>query len=79
MIDSVFNGLQSIFKSLWDGLGTLIVPGTESLTFRTVLVAPFGAVVFLTVLHKVLDISAAGPASVRDAFMSRNNKRSSDE
>lgn len=79
MIPDVLNGLSSIFKALWDGLGQLIVPGTTGLTFRTVLVAPFGAIVFITALLKVLDISAAAPSNVRDTFMARNNKRSRDE
>lgn len=78
MTSDVLNALSSIFKALWDGLGTLIVPGTENLTFRTVLVAPFGAIVFITVLMKVLDISAAAPSHVRDAFLARNNKKESE-
>lgn len=79
MTSDVFNALSSVFKAIWDGLGSMIVPGTESLSFRTVLVAPFGAIVFITVLMKVLDISAASPAHVRDAFMSRNNKKEYDQ
>lgn len=79
MISEVLTCLSTIFKALWDGLGQLIVPGTTGLTFRTVIVAPFGAIVFITALLKVLDISAAAPSNVRDAFMARNNKRSRDE
>ena len=79
MTSEVLDTLHDIFKALWDGLGTLVVPGTEGLTFRTVLVAPFGAVVFITVLMKVLDISAAAPSHVRDTFMAKNNKKDSDE
>lgn len=79
MTSDVFNALHTIFKAIWDGLGTIIVPGTEGLTFRTVLVAPFGAVVFITVLMKVLDISAAAPSHVRDTFLAKNNKKASNE
>lgn len=75
MITEVINALSAIFKALWDGLGSLVVPGTEALTFRTLLVAPFGAVVFITVLMKVLDISAAAPSHVRDTMIQRNNKK----
>lgn len=79
MISDVLNSLSTVFKAIWDALGQLVVPGTTGLTFRTVLVAPFGALVFITALLKVLDISAAAPSNVRDAFMARNSKRSSDE
>lgn len=78
MINDVLSALSLVFKALWDALGSLNVPGTTGITFRTVLVAPFAVVVFITVLMKVLDISAAAPTHVKDAFMARNNKKESE-
>jgi len=58
MISEVLDGLQTIFSQLWTALQILIVPGTESLSFGTVLVAPFGIAVFSLALKKILDMSA---------------------
>lgn len=58
MIPDVLNGLKTIFSQLWTALQLLIVPGTESLSFGTVLVAPFGIAVFSLALKKILDLSA---------------------
>lgn len=58
MIDGLVDSLRSIFESIWVGLGSLIVPGTNDLTWRTVLVAPFGFAVFVMALNKILNMSA---------------------
>lgn len=58
MSTTIVDTFRDFFQALWDGLGTLIVPGTESLSWRTVLVAPFGFAVFSFALNKVLNMSA---------------------
>lgn len=57
MVDQVIDALRSILGSLWEGLGSLNVPGTF-MSWRTVLVAPFGFAVFVFALNKILNMSA---------------------
>lgn len=64
MTPEAINALKSFFLSLWNLLGSFTIPGTY-LTGQHLLVAPLGAVVFITVLKKVLDIGAnSGSAKV---------------
>lgn len=55
MTQDVANALKSLFLSLWTLLGSLTIPGTN-LTGQHVLVAPLGALAFITILKKILDI-----------------------
>ena len=50
--------LGQFFKTIWDMLCAINVPGTD-LKLVHLLVAPLGAVVFITILKKIIDIGAA--------------------
>lgn len=50
--------LGQFFKILWDFLCAVNVPGTD-LKLIHLLIAPLGAVVFITILKKFLDVGAA--------------------
>lgn len=52
------DSLKSFFSDLWSLLGSISVPGTF-LTLQHLLVAPLGAIVFVTALKKILDIGGA--------------------
>lgn len=57
MTPEAVSALKSFFSSLWTLLGSIQIPGTF-LTGQHLLVAPLGAVVFITALKKILDIGA---------------------
>lgn len=59
MTPDVGDSLKSFFLLLWSLLGTFTIPGT-SLTGQHLLVAPLGALAFVTVLKKILDIGGVG-------------------
>lgn len=74
MTSEAASALKSLFLTLWNMLGSFTFPGTN-LTGQHLLVAPLGAVVFITVLKKVLDMGAAqGISGV--SFGSRSERRS---
>lgn len=58
MTPEAASALKSFFSSLWNLLGSITIPGTF-LTGQHILMAPLGAIVFITVLKKVLDMGAA--------------------
>lgn len=58
MSQDVFTALKNFFLLIWTLLGSFSFPGT-SLTGQHVLVAPLGAIVFITALKKILDIGGA--------------------
>lgn len=55
MIPDVSAALKTFFLSIWTLLGSIQIPSTN-LTGQHVLVAPLGALAFITVLKKILDI-----------------------
>lgn len=57
MTPEAASALKSFFSSLWSLLGAIQIPGTF-LNGQHLLMAPLGAVVFITVLKKILDIGA---------------------
>lgn len=74
MTQEASSALKSLFLSLWNLCGSITFPGT-SLTGQHLLVAPLGALVFITVLKKVLDIGAAqGISGI--SFGSRSERHS---
>lgn len=58
MTSDTIDALKDIFTSFWVALSDTIVPGTENLSWLTVLIAPFGFAVFVFALNKVLNMSA---------------------
>lgn len=50
--------LGNFFKIIWDMLCSINVPGTD-LKLIHLLIAPLGAIVFITILKKILDVGAA--------------------
>ena len=63
MTSEAIDALGSVFGNLWRLLGSIQIPGTF-LTGQHLLVAPFGAVVFITALKKILDIGGVSSSSL---------------
>ena len=57
MTPEAVSALKSFFLSLWNLLGSITIPGTF-LTGQHILMAPLGAIVFVSVFKKILDIGA---------------------
>ena len=71
MTSDVANNLKSFFLILWNLLGSFTFPGTE-LTGQHLLVAPLGALAFVTVLKKILDIGGVGVSQMGSIGSSSN-------
>lgn len=62
MTPDAFSALKNFFLMIWNLLGSFTFPGT-SLTGQHMLVAPLGAIVFITALKKILDIGGAAAST----------------
>ena len=78
-IDTI-DALKDVFTHFWVDLSSTTVPGTENLSWLTVIIAPFGFAVFVFALNKVLNMSATqGIGSIARNEYKKYQKGKSDE